>query len=252
MTCAIREYQDTIETHTHDDFHQVVIPFTGGLEIDIEGRQGIIAGREIGIVVQGERHSFRADDDNRFLVLDIENQADPEIERLWQIAVDKPFLKLSEASLSLTNYARFNSHVAKSDKLLRLWQSLFIQSLSSEIDNGIDHIPERLKKVLHYIEMNYATQISNKDLADVACLSSSQLHHVFQSTLGTSPQKYVTERKLSAAKQLMLKGMSLAHIADEVGFADQGSFSRAFKQHHGISPGAWRKQELALKSPEFG
>ena len=252
MTSAIRQYQDTVKTHSHDQFHQIIIPFMGGLEIDIEGTQGIVEGRKIGVVVQGERHSFRADNDNRFLVLDVENGINHDLDEFWQYTFDKPFLLLSEASMSLINYARYSFEYDNNGGLLKNWQSLFIQTLASELNDGLDQLPERIKKVLHYIEMNYACSISNINLADIACLSSSQFHQVFQNVMGVSPQCYVTNRRLIIAKQLMLRGQSLAMVSGEVGFSDQASFSRAFKQKFGISPGLWRKQELALRKSEFG
>jgi AraC family transcriptional regulator len=37
---------------------------------------------------------------------------------------------------------------------------------------------------------------------------------------------------------------SLAEIADEVGFADQATFTRAFRQLVGVSPGRWRRDRF--------
>lgn len=39
--------------------------------------------------------------------------------------------------------------------------------------------------------------------------------------------------------------LSLAKIADVVGYGSPYAFAAAFRRHHGIPPGAWRHQELS-------
>lgn len=66
----VRSYAASAETHVHD-FHQVVLPLAGCLEMEIGGRGGRAVGRMGGFVSPGERHAFAASARNRFLVLDL-------------------------------------------------------------------------------------------------------------------------------------------------------------------------------------
>ena len=52
--------------------------------------------------------------------------------------------------------------------------------------------------------------------------------------------RYVTQRRLIAAKTLIEKGQRLEAVAAQTGFTDYSGFYRAFKQEFGISPRQYR------------
>ena len=51
---------------------------------------------------------------------------------------------------------------------------------------------------------------------------------------------YVTQRRLIAAKTLMIKERNMDYISTSVGFSDYSAFYRAFKKEFGISPREYR------------
>jgi AraC family transcriptional regulator len=64
----------------------------------------------------------------------------------------------------------------------------------------------------------------------------------FKQAIGQTPHRWLIDRRLDEAKKLMLtSSMGLSEIAVGCGFADQASFSRAFKRVSGTSPGDWRR-----------
>ena len=67
--------------------------------------------------------------------------------------------------------------------------------------------------------------------------------------MGVSFYRCVTQRRLIAAKALILDGHPLENVGQQVGFSDYSSFYRAFKQEYGIPPRQYRKlQELSESS----
>jgi len=54
--------------------------------------------------------------------------------------------------------------------------------------------------------------------------------------MGVSIYRYITQRRLIAAKTLIGQKMPMEEIARQVGFSDYSTFYRAFKQEFGISP----------------
>jgi AraC-like DNA-binding protein len=52
--------------------------------------------------------------------------------------------------------------------------------------------------------------------------------------------------RIQEAQSLMLadRNMPIEQIASEVGFTSQSTFSSTFKKQVGISPNAWRNQQL--------
>ena len=96
--------------------------------------------------------------------------------------------------------------------------------------------PELLDRITAYIEENYAKSITIDDLARHFYVSNSTISHLFKQKMGVSLYRYITQRRLIAAKSLILQRCALEDVSRAVGFADYSTFYRAFKQEFGISP----------------
>lgn len=96
--------------------------------------------------------------------------------------------------------------------------------------------PELLDRITAYIEDNYASRITISDLSRHFYVSDSTISHLFKQKMGVSLYRYVTQRRLIAAKTLIQQGKLLEDVGRTVGFADYSTFYRAFKQEYGISP----------------
>lgn len=100
--------------------------------------------------------------------------------------------------------------------------------------------PELLDRIMAFVENNYAKSITIDALAKAFFVSSSTISHLFKKTMGVSFYRYVTQRRLIAAKTMIEKGILLVEVAALAGFQDYSSFYRAFKNEYGISPRQYR------------
>jgi AraC-like DNA-binding protein len=50
----------------------------------------------------------------------------------------------------------------------------------------------------------------------------------------------VDEVRFETAQSLLMKGVAIAEIAAQLGFAEQSAFTRAFKAWSGCTPARWR------------
>lgn len=100
--------------------------------------------------------------------------------------------------------------------------------------------PELLDRITAYVEGHYADPITIGALAKEFFVSSSTVSHLFKQKLGVSFYRYVSQRRLIAAKTLIGKGLLLEDVAAQTGFLDYSGFYRAFKQEYGISPRQYR------------
>ena len=96
--------------------------------------------------------------------------------------------------------------------------------------------PELLDRITSYIETNYPDSITIDDLARHFYVSNSTISHLFKQKMGVSLYRYITQRRLIAAKSLIAEKVAMEEIAHRVGFADYSTFYRAFRQEYGISP----------------
>lgn len=144
----------------------------------------------------------------------------------WHSAADR--LALSSAADMLMTYLL--QHYAKQRDLPR-------------VSGGLS--PNSKRTVLDYIQANMASSIALEELAQLAHLSTYHFAHMFKHSMGESPHRYLTERRLTKARELVLDSeKSLKDIALEVGFTDQSHLGNKFKKRFGVSPAKARKQSL--------
>jgi transcriptional regulator GlxA family with amidase domain len=99
----------------------------------------------------------------------------------------------------------------------------------------------RLKRVLVFIDDNLGRDIALADLADVARLSAHHFSELFRQSMGTSPYRYVLDRRIECAKVLLRDSvLGVLDIALAVGFSDQSHFSKVFRRATGMAPGMYR------------
>ncbi len=91
-----------------------------------------------------------------------------------------------------------------------------------------------------YLADHCRRTVTSDELAVVSGLSRFELARQFKHAFGTSPHRYLTMRRLDAARTDIAKGLSLAEVAADCGFADQSHLTRQFKAAFGLTPGRWR------------
>lgn len=87
-----------------------------------------------------------------------------------------------------------------------------------------------------YLESNYKKQICNEELSQKFKISVNHLIFIFSKAYGMPPIKYLNSIRIETAKQLILSGVSIGDIAEEVGYKNIFYFSRVFKKQTGITP----------------
>jgi AraC-like DNA-binding protein len=93
------------------------------------------------------------------------------------------------------------------------------------------------------MECNFCYNLRLEEFAVLCNRSLSSFKRDFMATFHTTPGRWLTERRLEYARQLLNKGkLSIRDIAFECGFENSTHFSRIFKQKFGFSPMVCRKQ----------
>lgn len=95
---------------------------------------------------------------------------------------------------------------------------------------------EFMTKATEYIENNINQLEDITMLCASLCCSRAQLYREFRKALGVSPMKYITDRRLEIAQNLLKLGDDATKVCFRCGFSDYSAFYRAYKAKYGYSP----------------
>lgn len=100
-----------------------------------------------------------------------------------------------------------------------------------------------LRRLLDYAQAHLAEAISLDQLAGLTRLNRFQFLRAFKQSTGMTPYAWFKCLRLEHACVLLQHvaggGMTIAQVAQEVGFYDQSHFNRAFRQSYGVAPSAY-------------
>ncbi len=126
-----------------------------------------------------------------------------------------------------------------------LWQAVIELICNFTPEHVLQSVDARLEQARQWLEAHYREQTRVEDLAAMSCLSRGYFLRAFKQKYGTSPLGYRTRLRISAAKTLLTYSyLPLASIAQRLGFSDEYHFSKTFRHHLGMPPGAYRKQNV--------
>ena len=97
-------------------------------------------------------------------------------------------------------------------------------------------------QIMHYIDTHVYTIKKLSEIAEALSYNYSYLSNLFKVTTGRSIMDYFYDRRLEAAKNMILdQKMSITKVADKLNYPSLYSFSRMFKNRYGCSPDTYRK-----------
>jgi AraC-like DNA-binding protein len=95
----------------------------------------------------------------------------------------------------------------------------------------------RTSKTVEWLRINYAKPLHVEELAAMARMGVSTLHHQFRSLTAMSPLQYQKQLRLHVARERMLnEGLDAASAAFEVGYESASQFNREYSRFFGEPP----------------
>lgn len=100
-----------------------------------------------------------------------------------------------------------------------------------------------IKQAVRIIQRDYRKDLTVETLAEKCNLSVSYFHKLFLQSTGTTPNRFLMQTRLTAAKAMLLAGnQSVGEVAERCGFSSQGYFCDCMKKYTGMSPRQFRAQ----------
>ena len=233
----LRCYDEHQDSHSHD-YHQLVLPLEGKLNLQIDGREGVVDAQQAAIICAGDSHAFAAFEANRFVVADVPVA--------WANILDTlpPFLPLTP---SLSCYIQFIATRLQEGELSEHGQRqillLLLELMAEPLSRDLS-IDKRVNAARAFLDGRLASAVSLEEVAAVAHLSVRQLSELFKQQLGISPHQYLVNKRMQTAAGLLSNSLlSVQQIAEQVGYQSAASFSSRFASHFGHSPSQFRQND---------
>lgn len=241
MIVEIRQYSGDVERHQHE-YHQIIVPFFGSLEIETERRSGRVTGSIGSFVPAGCSHTFVAGQADAFIVLDVPAACGMDALDHEDI---QPFFTIGPDMRGLIDYM---AAVGAPERLLpslrEAWSRLFLDRLA-----GQDAVPDRtelaVRQATAFMRSKLANTIRIADIAAAAGMSASRLHDAFIKRRAITPHAQLVALRLDFAEQLLADpSLSIAEVALRTGHADQSALTRAMRRERGSTPNEVRRSLL--------
>ena len=196
---------------------------------------------------QGQLQSYRSDKKDPWekIWVNLSGEMVEQLARLYRIenVFHFPGLDTSDLLLKFQYYASHPNTEHPFEKYTALLTSLFCR-MSNHLYASSEAPMSPLRRMLDYIDRHETDVIRIEQLADACEKSTSQAERIFRAQMGVPPYRYVLDRKLELAKQLLRQtGMSVRDIASYLSFEDEFYFSGLFRRKVGVSPSQYRKSE---------
>lgn len=162
-----------------------------------------------------------------------------------------------KSTLDQVNATRPNGYIVKpfKDEDLKATISIVLNNYyHKKIDaarnneNEKDFVPQRIRKVVNYINVNIDKKIEIHQLVALTEWKTDHLIRLFYKYLKVTPYQYILSRKMDKAKSLLEEtDIPINEIAFDLGFESHSNFYQAFKKMLGDTPENFRKRMQLTK-----
>lgn len=163
--------------------------------------------------------------------------------RLWGLDGVCVFreLDLSDLLYALQSSCTENDPETAAERCTGLMMQAFVRMSASLHARPEEPLTPALA-LREYIERHITEPLRTEQLAESVGRSASQAQRLFHAAFGVSLYRYVLDRKLALACQLLREtGMSVREIAAYLSFDDEFYFSGLFRRKLGVSPSKFRE-----------
>ncbi|MCM3440219.1 response regulator transcription factor [Metabacillus halosaccharovorans] len=172
---------------------------------------------------------------------------------LSEQTIKEKYIEIVTSLLKKLMYENKNIHEKVSNILSRVYEIetqskltellTYVTNLLEEMLDSIDSSDSDIlvKKMIKLIEQNYYKNIKLETLAKVLNYNRFYLGKLFRDYTGEYFNTYLDKIRIENGKKLLLQGLKVYEVAEQVGFSNVDYFHSKFKKYVGESPSSYKK-----------
>jgi len=244
--------------HWHNTV-ELFLVFEGNIDFYINSAHYSISKNQFILVNSNEIHSIEAPRENYTIVLQIPQETFEAFREEEYILFkstryeeDSELISLIKNMYRSYSEKQYGYELEVRSYFYKLLYILITKYKEKDIDKEIirqnRHL-EKLSNITEYIQENYKKDISLDSVASKFGFSPTYLSRMFQKYAKINYKSYLLDVRVQHGfKELMNTEMSISVIAENNGFPDSRSFSKAFRKRYGVLPSVYRRDRLEAES----
>ncbi|MBD0380002.1 AraC family transcriptional regulator [Paenibacillus sedimenti] len=161
---------------------------------------------------------------------------------IHELNEDSPLPSLFDQLLQAHGRRSIHTDILSSKWILEILTELLLQSIHRHSEEHTALFPPYILEIMNEMERNCSKKITLDDLAEYHNFNKYHLAREFKKYTGYSPNEYLTNVRLSLAKDMLkYSRLSIGQIAEHAGYNQTSFFIKTFKQREGMTPLDFRK-----------
>lgn len=161
----------------------------------------------------------------------------------------KEILDALKSALSAADGEETGYELLISANLTKAWNGIFRMAEPMIRQNADVHCEDvvRAKVMLSYINENYGSEISVREIAASAGICERECFRCFNEVLKTTPMLSLNRRRISVASKALIESDALiGEIAESCGFSNSSYFGKVFRKIMDCTPAEYRRKNRRL------
>ena len=238
-----REPNVNVKCHSHN-FTQIIYVLEGTLSIHAEKEYKCNKG-EIAIIPPGIVHSIYSETGYKeFLIGFNKDYSEDNIHHrtISLTAITKEYMPdLMPTVYDMIKWLDKFSIIAKD--IILTYLNLFILLVANNLSDS--QSSNFVKKLSDYLDSTLDKELSLTEIADSFFISVSHLQRLCHQHFGVGVKTLYNKKRYARACSLLTgSDMTAKEIGEAIGFSTAANFSAFFKKHSGMTPVAYRKNNL--------
>ncbi len=230
--------------HTHN-LYEIIFFVKGDAYHIIEDRKYKLSKNDLILIQPQKYHYIEIESDKEYERFNILFNAEAlGFNQIFGFKNFSEVISLSSNKIAVELFSKmqyYHTHLNKADfenvAIMLLKELFFNLSISAiEVKKDFSTLTPVLSSALFYINENLFTISTIKEVAEKLFVTQSYLFRLFKQELKTTPKKYLTDKRLLCAQNLILLGNSPTKVYTECGWNDYTSFFRSYVKYFNHPP----------------